>query len=132
MNGKIGITAARLAAGRWQRNAAAGLVLGLIVFVLSSTLLVNAALRDAMLDTVAALPELTVQRITGGRQDLVDTDLAWEIAMVPGVQSVWPRVWGSFYFREAGVTFTVLGVDPDLPQHRMRIDEVVTHRRFPF
>lgn len=99
---------------RFRQRFSVWLVFVLLIFITHSVLLITNSLKHELFNQLDALPELTLQRIVGGRQTQLPTDLAWEIAIIPGVERVYPRVWGYYYFQAAGVNFTVVGIDPDL------------------
>lgn len=59
-------------------------------------------------------PDLVVQRLIAGRQDLIPTSYTGRIASIRGVTGVAPRYWGYYYDQVTGANFTVL-VSPDDP-----------------
>lgn len=69
--------------------------------------------RDAAAAT-AGLPEVTVQRMVGGRVERISVPLGDSLARIPGVTRVAPRVWGYVPLRaESGdeFTYTLMGLD---------------------
>ena len=57
---------------------------------------------------------------------MLDADLAYELATIPGVTNAWPRVWGYHYFAPADLNITVMGVDPDLPHYADAFNSAIT------
>lgn len=101
-------------ARRKGKNIALVAVYAIVVFVLASAMFFAASLR---LETSAVLrdaPEVTVQKITMGRQDLIDGAVADEIGKIRGVTSAKPRLWGYYYDRIVGANYTVMV--PDDPE----------------
>lgn len=82
-----------------------------LVFLLSSVLFISDGIKQSLLGALESLPELTLQRIRGGKQVDIPHQRAEAIAMIAGVKSVHPRVWGYYYYPVAGVNFVVMGVD---------------------
>jgi hypothetical protein len=66
----------------------------LVATVVSLVLYVDAHHREADA-LLASAPEIVVQRIRGGRHELLALDRAAEIREIRGVGAVSPRVWGS-------------------------------------
>jgi ABC-type lipoprotein release transport system permease subunit len=74
----------------------------------------NGLLADAKL-SYALLPDITVQRMVGGRVERIDCGIIDTIATMEHVKRVVPRVWG-FLPVEQGkgeVVFTMMGIDLD-------------------
>lgn len=87
------------------------IVLGLMIFILFSILLVSDSIKYELNTTLENLPDITIQELQAGRHkniDIKDLDLLLDIN---GVQSAIPRYWGYYYFENAGVNFSVVGVD---------------------
>jgi lipoprotein-releasing system permease protein len=86
------------------------LVYALTIAVLASVLLLTHALRTEAGRLLANSPELIVQRVLGGRHDLLPVRYQETIAALPGVGRVEPRIWGYYYDALAGVNYTLQGV----------------------
>jgi ABC-type lipoprotein release transport system permease subunit len=98
---------------RAGRTFSLGAALALVTLAFSSVLFLTEALRGEFRQGVAVLPDLTVQRLVGGRPSLIgESETAW-IAELPGVIAVRPRVWGYFFVPSLAGNFTVVGVDFD-------------------
>lgn len=102
---------ARLSLRRRPVRALVGtLALALGVAAFGSILMFEAALRAESTSALAQAPELTVQRLVGGRAALVGTTHVSAIAAIPGVRGVKPRVWGVRYVASAEANVVVVGV----------------------
>jgi lipoprotein-releasing system permease protein len=68
--------------------------------------------KDALL-AADALPDLTVQRMIGGRPDRLSTAMVDRISRVEGVDRAAPRVWGYAPVQIGGgaFTYTLIGID---------------------
>jgi ABC-type lipoprotein release transport system permease subunit len=84
----------------------------IVAFLASVVLYVQALKREAGL-LLADAPEMVVQHLVAGRQDLVP--LAWTgaIAEIPGVASVEARRWGYYFEPASGANFTVMARAPE-------------------
>jgi len=95
-------------ARRKGKNIALVLVYTFVLFLLASVLFsVESLKREAKLILQDA-PEMTVQRLTAGRQDLIPTDFIASISTIRGVQSVEGRLWGYYYDALSGANFTLM------------------------
>lgn len=102
---------ARLSLRRRPVRALVGtLALALGVAAFGSVLMFEAALRAESTSALAHAPELTVQRLVGGRAALLDTTHVGSIAAIPGVRGVTPRVWGVRYVAAAEANVVIVGV----------------------
>ncbi|MDK9694242.1 MAG: FtsX-like permease family protein [Sulfurimonas sp.] len=95
-----------------------GLVLTLLIFLLSSVFFITNSMKHELQATVDALPEITVQKIKAGRHDEIDVDVIDAILELNGVESAVARVWGYYYFQNAGVNFTLVGIDEYEEQYK--------------
>ncbi len=114
------------------KNAALVMVYALVVFLLASAMFFAASLRHEMHQVLAEAPELTVQRLIMGRQDLIDAAAAERIGAIRGVSQARPRLWGYYYDRISGANYTVMVPDdPDLmpPPGEVMIGEGIPRAR---
>ena len=83
----------------------------LVIFMLASLqFFVTALKREAALILTDA-PDIVVQRLTAGRQDLVPDRYAAEIAKIRGVSDVRPRLWGYYFDALNGANYTIMTGD---------------------
>ncbi|HIJ86863.1 MAG TPA: ABC transporter permease [Desulfuromonadales bacterium] len=83
----------------------------LVIFMLASLqFFVTALKREAALILTDA-PDMVVQRLTAGRQDLVPDRYAAEIAKIKGVSAVRSRLWGYYYDALNGANYTIMTGD---------------------
>lgn len=102
----------------------------LLVFILSSMLFISNSLKYELNQNVAALPQVTIQALQAGRHtniELKNLDLLLDIQ---GVQAAIPRVWGYYYFDNAGVNFSVVGVDAFDKQYKTSVENLVEDFNF--
>ena len=104
-----------LALSNLMRNRAKTLVVvtvyAFLVCLLASLLLYMRALRREAHLVLASAPEVIVQRLRGGRHELIPIARAAAIRRIRGVGEVIPRVWGYSYDPPAAATFTFWGAD---------------------
>lgn len=94
---------------RKAKNGALVLAYALVVFLMASVMFFARALRTEGRTVLAGAPELIVQRLLVGRYDTIHADYADAIRAIRGVGRVEPRLWGYYFNRAVGATFTVMG-----------------------
>jgi len=100
-------------------------IFSLLVFLLVSVFSIASSLKKELQISVNVLPELIVQKMSGGRQSLIPVERAFEIATIPGVQTAYDRVWGYYYFNYANVNFTVVGLDFELKTYKQKYNDII-------
>ncbi|MCK9455507.1 MAG: ABC transporter permease, partial [Sulfurimonas sp.] len=86
-------------------------IFSILVFLLSSLFFITNSIKHELNSTVDSLPEITIQKIKAGRLIETDINVVDEILQITGVESAVPRVWGYYYFENAGVNFALVGID---------------------
>jgi ABC-type lipoprotein release transport system permease subunit len=83
----------------------------LVIFILASLQFFVTALKREAAIILNDAPDMVVQRLVAGRQDLVPAGYAAEIAGINGVTSVRPRLWGYYYDALNGANYTIMASD---------------------
>lgn len=102
----------------------------LIVFTFLTALLcsiffISNSIKYELNSTLKSLPQITVQKLKAGRHYDIDTSAVDEILNIAGVQDAVARVWGYYYFENAGVNFSVIGIDEFENQYKESLNKVV-------
>lgn len=106
------------------------LVLSLVIFILSSVLFIANSIKYELNLTLENLPDITIQKLQAGRHDNINTQDIDLLLDINGVQSVIPRIWGYYYFENAGVNFSVVGVDIYDKSYSKLLESVVENQEF--
>ncbi len=93
---------------RKGKNAALLSVYTAVVFCLASVMLFTHAVKREALLVLKDSPEMTVQRLMGGRQDIIPLKYIAQIRKIKGVGSVQGRLWGYYYDPAAGANYTLM------------------------
>jgi ABC-type lipoprotein release transport system permease subunit len=96
---------------RKTKNLSLLLLYTLIVFAIASLLFFLSALKREAAHILKDAPDMVVQRMVAGRQDLVPTGYGEKIRSLRGVRSVRPRLWGYYYDAATGANYTVMVSD---------------------
>lgn len=96
---------------RRGKNLSLLLIYLLVVFMLASLQFFVTALKREAVAILDDAPDIVVQRLIAGRQDLVPDHYAAEIARIRGVTAVRHRLWGYYYDSLNGANYTVMSSD---------------------
>ncbi|MDD2384381.1 MAG: FtsX-like permease family protein [Sulfurospirillaceae bacterium] len=102
-----------------------GFIFTFLIFLLSSTLFISDAIKLELGSALHALPEITLQRFVAGKQSDVPIQRVDALLDIEGVKSAIPRVWGYYYFKPAGVNFSVIGMDAFSRQYTQTLQTIV-------
>ena len=83
----------------------------LVIFILASLQFFVTALKREATIILNDAPDMVVQRLVAGRQDLVPARYAADIATIRGVAAVRPRLWGYYYDALNGANYTIIAND---------------------
>lgn len=83
----------------------------IIVTALASILFFSNSLKIEAAHVLASAPDLIVQRIIGGRHDLIPIEYTDKIKNIPGIGNVSQRYWGYYYDPLTGANYTIQGVE---------------------
>ncbi|MDR9500214.1 MAG: ABC transporter permease [Desulfurivibrionaceae bacterium] len=86
------------------------------VFIFSSAIFFSESLKNEAVTLLEYSPELIVQRMRGGRHELVPLQYAEKIKEIRGVTAVTPRYWGYHYDPPVNNNYTFLGADQLPPE----------------
>lgn len=91
----------------------------LVAFIASSILFIASSIKQVNMEQIGRLPDITMQRVVGGRMEGIEERRVFEILEIAGVEWAVGRVWGYYFFphsslKNGGANFTILGIDPYL------------------
>jgi ABC-type lipoprotein release transport system permease subunit len=96
-----------------------------LTFLLSSIFFISHSIKYELELTVDALPQIIVQKIKAGKSYEIDISAIDDILELPGVSDAIARVWGYYYFENAGVNFTLVGIDQYENQYKDSFTNIV-------
>ena len=103
-------------ASLWRRrlkNLSVLAVFAGVIFLVASFQMVTQALTETASQVLRSAPEITLQRMSAGRQVDVPEEYAQKLSKVFGIRDVVPRIWGYYFDEVNGANYTVLGIEPD-------------------
>jgi ABC-type lipoprotein release transport system permease subunit len=95
-----------------------------LTFLLSSVFFISHSIKHELNSTVDSLPEILVQNLKAGKVYDIELSSLNEILSITGVVDANARVWGYYYFDNAGVNFTIVGVDQYENQYKNSFTKV--------
>jgi lipoprotein-releasing system permease protein len=87
------------------------LLFSYLVFLFSSVLLLTGAIKNEAKKGVRALPDITIQRLSAGRQVPIPIAYGEKLKEVFGVERIEPRIWGYYFVASTQANYTILGYD---------------------
>jgi ABC-type lipoprotein release transport system permease subunit len=106
------------------------IILTTLIFLVTSFFQISNGLKIEALQTVEALPEITIQKLQGGRTTPIQSATIDEVLQINGVQSANGRVWGYYYFVNKEIYFTIVGIDQFEEQAKKTFEEVTLKYNF--
>ena len=93
---------------RKGKNIALVVVYTFVIFLLASVLFFTHSLKKEASLILRDAPEITVQKLAAGRQELIPAHYIDSLERIRGVQSVTPRLWGYYYDALSGANYTLM------------------------
>ncbi len=110
---------------RGAKNIFILVIFFILIFLLSSIFFISNSIKKELSFTVDSLPDITIQKLQAGRQQDISLDVVDKLSQIEGVSAVAPRVWGYYYFKNAGANFAVVGVSRFDANYKKSIQKVV-------
>ncbi|OGQ98489.1 MAG: hypothetical protein A2505_06120 [Deltaproteobacteria bacterium RIFOXYD12_FULL_55_16] len=107
------------------------LVFAAVIFLLASFQLVTQALSDKAKQVLAYTPEITLQKMSVGRQEAIPLAYRERLGGIFGIRRVVPRIWG-YYFDEVRLAnYTVMGMEVGEMPEGARLDTALASGAMP-
>jgi len=115
---------------RKRKNAALVLVYTLVVFLIASVMFFTHSIRKEASLVLKDAPEMVVQKLVAGRQDLMPIDYIEKIKGIKGIGSIKGRLWGYYFDPFFGANYTLMSPDDfRLPSGTIAIGEGIAKDR---
>lgn len=118
----------------WRRklkNLGIMLVFSLVIFLLGSFQMLTGALTNSADAVLVNTPDITVQKMSAGRQEAIPLAYAEQLQSIFGIRTIVPRIWG-YYFDESNLAnFTIFALDHAAMPSGDRLNLTLTHGHFP-
>ncbi len=96
-----------------------------LTFLLTSIFFISNSIKYELNSTVESLPQIIVQKIKAGRQYDIEVNNIEQILELNGVVDAVARVWGYYYFENAGVNFSIVGLNQYETQYKKSFTNIV-------
>ena len=101
-----------------------------LTFLLSSIFFITNSIKYELNSTRKALPQIIVQKQIAGKNYDIDINRVDKILNIAGVEDAISRVWGYYYFDNARVNFTLVGVNQFENQYKNSLQKIVDKTDF--
>lgn len=91
------------------KNISVFIIFSLVVFLFSSFQLTSKGLTEAVERLLVSAPDITVQKMSAGRQVEFDLRSVDKLGAIFGIKKIEPRVWGYYFDESNGANYTVVG-----------------------
>ncbi len=108
------------------KNISMVAIFTLLIFLVSSILLIANSIKYELFSTVETLPDITITQLKAGRVVEIEESIVEEIVQIAGVSDAIARVWGYYYFENAGANFSIVGIDSYENQYKTTLAKVAT------
>lgn len=118
----------------WRRklkNVSVMLVFAAVIFLIASFQMVTQALTETATKVLNYAPEITVQRMSAGRQEAIPLNYMRELSKIFGIEKTVPRIWGYYFDEVKGANYTVMGLDTTLMPFGRKLDLALEEGGFP-
>ena len=116
---------------RRMKSISVLLVFGAVIFLLASFQMVTQALSDKARQVLAHTPEITVQKMSAGRQEAIPLAYREQLAGIFGIRRVVPRIWGYYFDEVLLANYTVMGMEVGEMPEGARLDTALASGRLP-
>ena len=118
----------------WRRklkNLSIMLVFALVIFLLGSFQMLTGALSNSAEAVLENTPEITIQKMSAGRQEAIPLTYIDKLHSVYGIRSIIPRVWGYYFDESSLANFTILALESDSMPNGNKLNLTLSYGHFP-
>jgi len=108
-----------------SKNIFTLIIFTMLTFILTAVFFIVHSIQYELNTTVEALPQIIVQNTKAGRSYDCKTNMVNNILELSGVSDANARVWGYYYFENAKVNFTIVGIDQYEEQYKDSLASIV-------
>lgn len=118
----------------WRRklkNVSVMLVFAAVIFLVASFQMVTQALTETASNVLSHAPEITIQKMSAGRQESVPVSYLDDLSKIFGIEKTVPRIWGYYFDEIKGANYTVMGLDTTSMPFGRKLNIVLEEGNFP-
>ena len=93
------------------KNLSVILVFTAVIFLVASFQMITRSLTSAAEDALAYAPEITIQKLSVGRQESIPLNYIDRLSVIFGIRQITPRIWGYYFDENNGANYTVMAMD---------------------
>ena len=118
----------------WRRklkNLGIMLVFAVVIFLLGSFQMLTGALTNSAEAVLENTPEITIQKMSAGRQEAIPLDYIEKLQSLYGIREIIPRIWGYYFDGSNLANYTILALDSDAMPSGNKLNVTLAHGHFP-
>ncbi len=118
----------------WRRagkNISILMVFTAVIFLIASFQLVTSALTNTAAIVLTAAPEITVQRLSAGRQIPIPISDVEKISTIFGIRRIVPRIWGYYFDESNGANYTIMAMNFRQMPRGNELARIISGTTFP-
>ena len=96
---------------RKMKNISVLVVFAGVIFLVASFQMVTHALTETAERALRNTPEITIQKMSAGRQVEIPVNYADKLSGIFGIRDIVPRIWGYYFDEVQEANYTVMGID---------------------
>ncbi|WP_457747702.1 ABC transporter permease [Sulfurimonas sp.] len=110
-----------------SKNIFVTTVFTLLISLLASIFFIASSLRSEEFTTLNELPEIIIQNQKAGMHTTISEDMIDSLLDINGISGAKGRVWGYYYFDNAKVNFSIVGIDEFESQESKTLQNIVAN-----
>ena len=118
----------------WRRklkNLGIMLVFAFVIFLLASFQMLTGALSNSAEAVLENTPEITIQKMSAGRQEAIPLVYKDKLRSIYGIRAVIPRIWGYYFDESSLANFTILALESDSMPSGNKLNLTLSYGHFP-
>ena len=96
-----------------------------LISLITSIFFISNSIKYELNSTIDKLPAITIQKLQAGKVVDIEVSRVDEIISIAGIEDVTARDWGYYYFENAGVNFSIMGIDNYESQYTNSLTKIV-------
>lgn len=116
---------------RKMKNGSVMLIFAAVIFLVASFQMLTGSLVSTADRILADAPEITIQRMSAGRQESIPLSYKDRLAGIFGIRKIVPRIWGYQFDEANGANYTIIGLDPGEMPMGNKLDLTLAEGEYP-
>ncbi|MEA3498539.1 MAG: FtsX-like permease family protein [Campylobacterota bacterium] len=107
-----------------EKNIFILIIFTFLIALITSVFFISNSIKHELNSTVDKLPAITIQKLQAGKVVDIESSRVDSIITIAGVEDAISRVWGYYYFENAGINFSIMGIDNYESQYTKSLSKI--------